>query len=88
MENPEEDGTYSFTSQDECLYNVHLIVFMVLIAGSLTYFPLKIHFSLVLRANWKQGLEQDEIAEAQESARNARLAAQKRREMELRELAR
>ena len=47
---PPEDERLQFASIEACLYNMRIVVGMSILVGCLIYFPLKIHFALVLRA--------------------------------------
>ena len=49
-----EDQKSQFASVDECIYNIRFVAVMVIVVGSLIYFPLKFHFALVIRAYYKQ----------------------------------
>ena len=40
------------------MYNVRLVVIMIVVVSSLVYFPLKVHFTLVMRAFYKQKRDQ------------------------------
>ena len=52
-ENPPELEFLQFGSIKECDYNLKLFLIAMIVFGSLIYFPLKIHFMLVLRSFWK-----------------------------------
>lgn len=51
---PMEDESLRFDNIEQCEYNLHMLILMVLIAGTLTYFPLKVHFTLVIRSYYKE----------------------------------
>lgn len=52
--NPPSDDRLIFETVEACEYNLRLAIIAALVAGSLLYFPLKYHFTLVLRAYYKE----------------------------------
>jgi len=57
---PPEEEILLFNSTSECEYNLRLMLIAIIGTGCLIYFPMKVHFMLVLRAFWKEKLEQNE----------------------------
>ena len=58
---PLEEEGLQFENLESCKFNLTALILMFVITGSLVYFPLKIHFALVLRSYFKQQRERDEV---------------------------
>ena len=61
QEEPPEAEIFQFNSVQECDYNLKMMLIAVIVAGSLVYFPIKLHFMLVLRSFWKRKRDQNEM---------------------------
>ena len=48
---------FQFKSMVDCDYNIRIMLTACIVTGSLVYFPIKIHFMLVLRSHWKKRRE-------------------------------
>ena len=56
---------------EECKYNISMLGIALLVTGSLFYFSLKWHFTLVLRSYWKEKVQQIKYLIDMVNARNA-----------------
>ena len=77
-ENPPQAEVFQFKTVAECDYNLKMMLIAMIVTGSLVYFPLKLHFTLVLRSFWKRKRDQNEMQALNELHKQMRLAEQKR----------
>ena len=73
QEDPPETELFKFKTIATCEYNITMMLIAILCTGSLTYFPMKVHFMLVLRSLWKEKRDFNDTLAIQELQRKANL---------------